>query len=240
MPGDWRVRFLGGPGVERRRAYPTISVVGRGDRQASMRSRNTDDANLPCVGSAAIPHAVASALLSAKNRAASAPNPPRRAPCIAGLAGKSAARPGSRGLRGARALSRRHGPEPDLDVREIRATRDSERSDRKYRGASKGGRARPVRARCVWMRAAGGTASASTRRTRRRRRAGRSAGFRPVQRCLVGRPVSDGEAQGSAAIRATSATNCATPSASGSLQSCSPVRRRIETVWLRLRRSLRG
>ena len=42
-----------------------ISVVGRGDRQASMRSRNTVDANLPCVGSAAIPHAVASALLSA-------------------------------------------------------------------------------------------------------------------------------------------------------------------------------
>jgi hypothetical protein len=30
-----------------------------------MRSRNTVDANLPCVGSAAIPHAVASALLSA-------------------------------------------------------------------------------------------------------------------------------------------------------------------------------
>jgi hypothetical protein len=30
-----------------------------------MRSRNTVDVNLPCVGSAAIPHAVASALLSA-------------------------------------------------------------------------------------------------------------------------------------------------------------------------------
>ena len=40
------------------------------------------------------------ALHSAKNRAALAPNPPRRAPCIAGLAGKSAARPGLRGKRG--------------------------------------------------------------------------------------------------------------------------------------------
>ena len=39
------------------------------------------------------------ALDSAKNRAASAPNPPRRAPCIVGLAGKSAARPGLRGRR---------------------------------------------------------------------------------------------------------------------------------------------
>jgi hypothetical protein len=47
--------------------FGNISVVGRGDRQASMRSRNTVDANLPCVGSAAIPHAVASALLSARS-----------------------------------------------------------------------------------------------------------------------------------------------------------------------------
>jgi hypothetical protein len=28
MPGDWQVRFLGGPGVARRRAYPTIAVAG--------------------------------------------------------------------------------------------------------------------------------------------------------------------------------------------------------------------
>ena len=57
-----------GDGGVRRSSHDShgdISVVGRGDRQASMRSRNTVDANLPCVGSAAIPHAVASALLSA-------------------------------------------------------------------------------------------------------------------------------------------------------------------------------
>jgi len=30
MPGDWHVRFLGGPGVERRRAYPTDAAVSEG------------------------------------------------------------------------------------------------------------------------------------------------------------------------------------------------------------------
>ena len=56
-----------GDGGVRRSSHDShgdISVVGRGDHQASMRSRNTVDA-MPCVGSAAIPHAVASALLSA-------------------------------------------------------------------------------------------------------------------------------------------------------------------------------
>ena len=49
------------------------------------------------IGSRALLHPAVPALLSAKNRPALAPNPPRRAPCIAGLAGKSAARPGLRG-----------------------------------------------------------------------------------------------------------------------------------------------
>ena len=56
-----------GDGGVRRSSHDShgdTSVVGRGDHQASMRSRNTVDA-MPCVGSAAIPHAVASALLSA-------------------------------------------------------------------------------------------------------------------------------------------------------------------------------
>ena len=29
MPGDWQVRFLGGPGVARRRAYPTKALAPR-------------------------------------------------------------------------------------------------------------------------------------------------------------------------------------------------------------------
>ena len=38
---------------------------------------------------------------------------------------------------------------------------------------------------------------------------------RPDKRCMVGRPVCGGEAQGSAVIRATSTTSCITPCASG-------------------------